>query len=94
MCHIADLPTVRRPSIDYGILPAATKYGVGNVSIQLQVFWPIYFHHCHNSQQWEIMLDYDCGRFELGLHFIAKQCNIERRNVILPVRILTPVLFY
>ena len=38
MCHIADLPTVRRPSIDYGILPAATKYGVGNVSIQLQVF--------------------------------------------------------
>ena len=40
------------------------------------------------------MLDYDCGRLELGLHFIAKQCNIERRNVILPVRILIHVLFY
>ena len=41
MCLVVyvDLPTVRRPSIDYSVLSPATRptYGVNNVSMQLQV---------------------------------------------------------
>jgi len=41
--YVSDFPTFRRPSIDYGTTTSATKYGVGNVSIQLQV--DLHFTH-------------------------------------------------
>jgi len=48
MRRAAELPPVRRPSIDYGTL-TTNRYGISNVSIQPQVLQQYFYFHDHHN---------------------------------------------